>query len=137
MAQSHAGSPVGIEAQYLLGVAFQYQDKKDEALAACRKAIHGLARKIGFLLPQPVTRDQEWNRAAYSAFMRRATNADTFDVSGKHDFADAQIALSKYHIRDGERLTVKALSKANRAMLSCWNMRRVGRAARLPLLRII
>ena len=90
-----------------------------------RKAIHGLARKIGFLLPQPVTRDQEWNRAAYSAFMRRATNADTFDVSGKHDFADAQIALSKYHIRDGERLTVKALSKANRAMFAFYESQQI------------
>lgn len=61
---------------------------------------------MGTLTPRPATRDEDFNKAARAAFLRRASNPRLFEQSGRLNFFQAQKWIETRAIIDGDNLTV-------------------------------
>lgn len=61
---------------------------------------------MGTITPRPSTRDEEYNKAARAAFLRRASNPRLFEQSGRLNFFQAQRWIEQRAIIDGDNLTV-------------------------------
>jgi hypothetical protein len=90
-----------------------------------RRVVNGLANLIGYLSPQAVTLDREWNRAAEKHFARHAMTPFVFDRAGKMDFRTWQIANSRGRIKDGDFLSVLSETTTGRAQLICYEATQV------------
>jgi len=51
-----------------------------------RQAVMTLTLLMGTITPRPSTRDEEYNKAARAAFLRRASNPRLFEQSGRLNF---------------------------------------------------
>lgn len=71
-----------------------------------RQAVSTLCLLMGTLTPRPATRDEEFNKLAREAFLRRATNPRLFETTGRLNFFQAQNWIEKKAIIDGDNLTV-------------------------------
>lgn len=71
-----------------------------------RRCTKGLAGIIGYLTPNPTTKDTEWNALARKVFERRIKNRELFDVAGKFTWNTFQIFLDQARLRDGDVLVV-------------------------------
>ena len=83
-----------------------------------RRLVNGMARMLGYLTPQPVTSDEEWNELAFETFMDIAGSASAWDMSGKFDFFTGQIKDNETIARDGDLLCVKTLGPGGRARMA-------------------
>ena len=71
-----------------------------------RQAVMTLTLLMGTITPRPSTRDEEYNKAARAAFLRRASNPRLFEQSGRLNFFQAQRWIEQRAIIDGDNLTV-------------------------------
>jgi capsid protein len=85
-----------------------------------RRVINGLANLIGYLSPQAITTDNDWNRVAEKHFARFAMTPFVFDRAGKMDFRTWQIANSRGRLKDGDFLSVLGQTTTGRAQLICY-----------------
>lgn len=83
-----------------------------------RRLVNGMARMLGYLTPQPVTSDEDWNELAFAAFMSIAGSAQVWDMAGKFDFFTGQIQDNQAIFRDADVLAVKTLGPGGRARLA-------------------
>ena len=72
------------------------------------KAIEDIVSFQGWILPQPRTRDEEWNRLARAAFLARTGQALTFDISGQLNWKTMQRWMETRRTVDGDCLCVLA-----------------------------
>lgn len=71
-----------------------------------RQAVMTLTLLMGTITPRPATRDEEFNKAARAAFLRRVSNPRLFEQSGRLNFFQAQKWIEQRAIIDGDNLTV-------------------------------
>ncbi len=71
-----------------------------------KQAVSTLCLLMGTLTPRPATRDEEFNKLAREAFLKRATNPRLFESTGRLNFFEAQNWIEKRAIIDGDNLTV-------------------------------
>jgi capsid protein len=71
-----------------------------------RRLVHGTSKLIGFVTPQPNTRNESWNEMAFENFMARAGSAEIYDRAGKFDFFESQPMDNLTAFRDGDLLQV-------------------------------
>lgn len=71
-----------------------------------RQAVMTLTLLMGTITPRPSTRDEEYNKAARAAFLRRVSNPRLFEQSGRLNFFQAQKWIEQRAIIDGDSLTV-------------------------------
>lgn len=71
-----------------------------------KQAVSTLCLLMGTITPRPATRDEEFNKLARDAFIRRASNPRLFETTGRLNFFDAQNWIEKRAIIDGDNLTV-------------------------------
>ena len=71
-----------------------------------RQAVMTLTLLMGTISPRPSTRDEEFNKAARAAFLRRVSNPRLFEQSGRLNFFQAQKWIEQRAIIDGDNLTV-------------------------------
>lgn len=74
--------------------------------ASIRAAVETCVNLQGWLLPQPATPDDEWNREARRHFMRAAMNPRLFDQAGALNFITAQLWLEFHRLVDGDAFIV-------------------------------
>lgn len=74
--------------------------------SSIRAAVETCVNLQGWLLPQPATPDDEWNREARRHFMRTAMNPRLFDQAGALNFITAQLWLEFHRIVEGDALIV-------------------------------
>lgn len=71
-----------------------------------KQAVSTLCLLMGTLTPRPASRDEEFNKLAREAFLKRALNARLFETTGRLNFFQAQNWIEKKAIIDGDNLTV-------------------------------
>ena len=71
-----------------------------------RMVVKNVADLVGYLMPLPVTGDDEWNREARAAFLKRVNRAGLFDGSGRLTWRSAAEWLEKRTMIDGDALVV-------------------------------
>lgn len=71
-----------------------------------RYAVQTLTTMAGTITPRPCSGDEEWDKAAREAFLRRAQNPALFDACGQMTFQQAQQWIERRAIIDGDNLTV-------------------------------
>lgn len=71
-----------------------------------RQAVMTLTLLMGTISPRPSTRDEEFNKKARAAFLRRVSNPRLFEQSGRLNFFQAQKWIEQRAIIDGDNLTV-------------------------------
>ena len=74
--------------------------------ASIRAAVETCVNLQGWLLPQPATPDDDWNREARRHFMRTAMNPRLFDQAGALNFITAQLWLEFHRLVEGDALIV-------------------------------
>jgi len=72
----------------------------------CRRLVNGMARLLGYVVPQPNTSDEEWNELAYDAIQNTLGNAVVWDIQGKFDGITGQVQDNVSIFRDGFTLAV-------------------------------
>lgn len=77
-----------------------------------RGFINNGADLIGTQMPQPQNSDEEWCVLAKQRFHDIAGTAEAFDVAGKFDYHDAQLMLSRGHLKDGDVITALTESES-------------------------
>jgi len=81
----------------------------------CRRLVNGMARLLGYVVPQPNTSDDEWNDLAYDAIMGTMGNSVVWDIQGKFDGLIGQVQDNITIFRDGYALCVLTESPSGRA----------------------
>lgn len=71
-----------------------------------RRIVRGQAQLTGFLTPQPVTDNDDWNQAAFDYFQATAGSPYVYDARGRHDFFGAQVQVNIERAKDGRVLGV-------------------------------
>lgn len=71
-----------------------------------RMVVKNVADLIGYLMPLPCTADDDWNREARAAFLRRVNTPGAFDASGRLTWRSAAEWLEKRTMIDGDALVV-------------------------------
>lgn len=74
--------------------------------ASIRSAVETCVNLQGWLLPQPATPDDDWNRTARRHFMRAAMNPRLFDQAGALNFITAQLWLEFHRLVEGDAFIV-------------------------------
>lgn len=72
----------------------------------------GIADLVGFLTPQPSTKDQDWNEEILHLFLEVMGNPLTFDAAGEENFFDRQLTLTRLSLQDGDCGLALALDDA-------------------------
>ena len=75
-----------------------------------KQAVSTLCLLMGTLTPRPATTDEDWNKEAREAFLKRAMNPRLFETTGKMNFFECQNWIEKRAIIDGDCLTVMTRS---------------------------
>lgn len=76
-----------------------------------RHAVNTLAMMVGTITPRPCSGDEEWDKLARAAFLKRVNNPYLFDVAGVLNWTTAQLWIEKGAIKDGDDLTVLTTAK--------------------------
>ena len=97
----------------------------DAEVGLVRRAVSGLADLVGYQTPQAETGDPEFDKLAEDAVMRRWNNKLAFDVSGKMDAWDWQLALTRCRFRDGDNLTALGKSSTGGAMMQFYESHQI------------
>lgn len=71
-----------------------------------RSAVKTLGMLVGNLKPLPCSKDEEWNKLAQAAFIRRTSNAGSFEMTGSLNFNQLQSYVEEAAIVDGDCLVV-------------------------------
>ena len=83
-----------------------------------RRLVHGMARMLGFLTPQPNTSDEEWNDLSFECFMAIAGSAEIWDRAGKFDFFEGQYQDNTQMFIRGDQVAVLTETLSGRARLA-------------------
>lgn len=90
--------------------------------------IDGIANLIGYLMPQPRTADQAWNKEAKELFAQFACNPAVFDRAGKYDFRAWQIQNNVCRFKDGDMLSVLSETPAGLGRVIVYEAHQIGSA---------
>ena len=71
-----------------------------------RFCVNTLASMVGTLTPRPQSGNEEWDKLAREAFLKRVNNPGLFDANGVLSWNQAQLFCEKKAIVDGDVLTV-------------------------------
>lgn len=80
----------------------------------------GLADLIGYLTPQAMTADEEWNDEAEALWGDRAGQPGVIDAAGKFDYRQLQIELNRAALGDGDILPVWSQSEGGGLMVALY-----------------
>lgn len=81
----------------------------------CRRLVHGCAKLLGILTPQPDTLDEEWNELAFDEFMFEAQSPEIFDQGAHFDFFGGQVQWNVSRFLRGRSLAVLTETESRRA----------------------
>lgn len=115
-------APSGYELWMLWGISRHLEAN----YAPVRMAIETRCGLVGYLMPLPVTPDEEWNELAQAHFLRRVQEAETFDVAGAVNWQEAQLLVQRRAIIDGDHLTVLARGGDGGGMVKFYTAPQVG-----------
>lgn len=91
-----------------------------------RRVVNGMARMIGYHMPQPRTPDREWNGIAKRAFMEIARSRFRFDRGGKFNFFSYQLNVNKLELKSGDSLTLPTIGAGNTTQFLCYESHQIG-----------
>jgi len=91
----------------------------------CRRLVNGMARLLGYVIPQPNTTDEAWNDEAYDAIMGVMGNAIIWDMGGRFDGLIGQVQDNIAIGRDGFCLAVLTETTSGRARLAYYEAHQV------------
>lgn len=74
--------------------------------AEVRQAVQTLSMLVGTIYPRPCSGDEQWDKEAREAFMKRVENPYLFDAKGVMNWETAQTWMEKRAIIDGDCLSV-------------------------------
>lgn len=91
----------------------------------CRRIVNGMARLLGYVIPQPNSTDEEWNELAYDAIMGVMGNAMVWDAQGKFDGIIGQVQDNISVFRDGFCLGVLTETPTGRARVAYYEAHQI------------
>lgn len=91
----------------------------------CRRLVHGMARLLGYLIPQPNSSDEEWNELAYESLMTVMGQSEIWDSKGRFDGFMGQIQDHISQFRDGDCLAVMTETPTGRARLAYYEAHQI------------
>lgn len=91
----------------------------------CRRLVNGMARLLGYIIPQPNCSDDEWNDLAFAAIIEVMANAVVWDIQGKFDGLIGQVQDNVSIFRDGFVLAVMTQTTSGRARLAYYEAHQI------------
>ena len=91
----------------------------------CRRLVNGMARLLGYVVPQPNTSDDKWNDLAYDTIVGTLGNALVWDIQGKFDGLIGQVQDNISIFRDGFTLAVMTETQSGRPRLAYYEAHQV------------
>lgn len=94
--------------------------------APVRMAIETRCGLVGYLMPLPVSSDEEWNERVQKHFLQRVQDPDLFDAAGVLNWQEAQLLVQRRAIIDGDHLTVLARGERGGGVLKFYTAPQIG-----------
>lgn len=91
----------------------------------CRRLVNGMARLLGYVVPQPNTSDDEWNELAYDSIQSTMGNPVVWDIQGKWDGIIGQVQDNISVFRDGFALAVLTETASGRPRLAYYEAHQI------------
>lgn len=93
-----------------------------------KRIVNGIARMVcgTGLMPEPLTKDKDFNAKLRALYMQRCGSPHTFDLAGRYSSFSAQRAIIRAKRKDGDVLPVLARNADNRLRVAFYESHQIG-----------
>ncbi len=91
-----------------------------------KRIIRAVARMLGWVSPQPVSPDPEWNEMAKRAWRHNTESPRQFDRAGKYGFRSYVLNLNRLWLKDGDSLTTWVTGERGNSQIRCFEGHQIG-----------